>query len=54
MTDNTCVICGRRALRFVAGGKLERATYAGAPVGGVPVHRDCLLQFYERLDEYAT
>jgi hypothetical protein len=35
----TCRVCGR-------GGKFEYATYLGAPEGGVPVHRECLIAFF--------
>jgi hypothetical protein len=31
-------------------GPFERVTYAAAPSGGVPVHRDCLIEFFEQLD----
>lgn len=47
MTDNKpapCKVCGGR------GEKIEMATYVGAPVGGVPVHRNCLQAFYANLE----
>src|SRR5437588_11122388 len=35
------------AIAARATGVLERATYDGAPEGGVPVHRDCLAKFFD-------
>jgi hypothetical protein len=37
-----CAYCGRPC-----GRKSERATFVGAPKGGVPVHRDCLTAFFQ-------
>ena len=42
-----CKVCGG------TNGPFERATYAGAPSGGVPVHRHCLVEFFEQLDGLA-
>jgi hypothetical protein len=39
-----CRACGRICRRF------DRATYVGAPRGGVPVHRYCLRRFFTLLD----
>jgi hypothetical protein len=38
-----CAVCNR-------GGKFEYATYVGAPIGGVPVHAECLKAFFKQLD----
>lgn len=40
----TCPVCGN------GGGHFGRATYVGAPDGGVPVHTKCLSNFYQTLD----
>ena len=48
--EGVCKVCGRMSQPY-AGGKMERATYTGAPKGGIPVHRDCLTQFYATLDK---
>jgi hypothetical protein len=40
-----CWVCGRRAHWF------QCVTFVGAPVGGIPVHRRCVLAFFKRLDE---
>jgi hypothetical protein len=40
-----CRACGRRI-----GPWLEMVTYLGAPADGVPVHRYCLLRFFDLLD----
>lgn len=39
-----CVYCRR------SGGSFYRATYLGAPEGGVPVHVDCIGAFYAAID----
>ena len=39
-----CAHCGQ------AGGFMERATYVGAPDGGVPVHRECLVAWFAKMD----
>jgi hypothetical protein len=39
-----CDLCGG------PGGSMKRIAYAGGPLGGVPVHRDCLDAWYERLE----
>lgn len=38
-----CAVCGR------TNGYFQRATYDGAPDGGVSVHMDCLVKFWEQL-----
>jgi hypothetical protein len=43
---NICCHCGK------SGGVFERATYEGAPHGGVPVHRDCLSAFFDSITIY--
>jgi hypothetical protein len=43
-----CRACGG------TGGVLEHATYVGAPVGGVPVHHECLAAFFKQLDDGLT
>jgi hypothetical protein len=40
-----CAHCGK------AGGNMQRATMFGAPDGGVPVHRDCLVAWFAKMDE---
>jgi hypothetical protein len=40
-----CAVCGRTNSYFV------RATYEGAPDGGVPVHWDCLNRFWKQLED---
>lgn len=39
-----CAYCRR------GGGSFWRATYAGAPEGGVPVHVECAKDFYAAID----
>lgn len=39
-----CAVCGKSY------GYFQRATYDGAPDGGVPVHGSCLAKFYENLE----
>jgi hypothetical protein len=39
-----CAVCGQSY------GYFQRATYEGAPDGGVPVHPKCLVKFYENLE----
>ena len=41
-----CHHCGK------SDGVFERATYDGAPEGGVPVHRDCLSAFFDSITIY--
>lgn len=43
-----CVHC-----RASAGLPVVRATYLGAPAGGVPVHHRCLLEFFASLENGA-
>jgi hypothetical protein len=43
-TQQICVHCRK------AGGSFWRATYAGAPEGGVPVHVKCAKEFFEAID----
>jgi len=43
-TGKPCAVCGK------TNGYFDRATYEGAPDGGVTVHRDCLAQFFENLE----
>jgi hypothetical protein len=38
-----CQVCNKTQ------GFLQRATYEGAPEGGVVVHQDCLDKFYQQL-----
>jgi|RhiMethySRZTD1v2_1073278.scaffolds.fasta_scaffold09235_7 hypothetical protein len=44
MPRDSCDLCGR------PGGRMERVAYAGGPLGGVPVHRDCLDTWNDRLE----
>ena len=39
-----CVVCGK------SHGYFQKATFAGAPDGGVTVHGSCLAKFYEDLE----
>jgi ribosomal protein S14 len=39
-----CDHCGK------PGGVMERATFVGAPPEGVPVHRDCLVAWFAKMD----
>jgi ribosomal protein S14 len=32
------------------GGVMEHASYIGVPDGGVPVHRDCLVAWFKKMD----
>jgi hypothetical protein len=41
----TCWHCGE------TGGHFQRATYVGAPRGGLPVHFKCVPAFFEALDK---
>jgi hypothetical protein len=41
----SCAMCNRK------GGMLQRATYQGAPEGGVSVHRECLGVLFRRLED---
>ena len=41
-----CAVCGR------TDGYFSRATYEGAPDGGVPVHMICLPDFYRDIKHY--
>jgi hypothetical protein len=43
-SGSACTLCGG------TDGPFERATYIGAPSGGVPVHFDCVAAFFEQLD----
>jgi hypothetical protein len=40
MDDARCPVC------YQTGGKFERVTYTNAPLGGLPVHIDCLVLFF--------
>jgi hypothetical protein len=40
-----CAVCGK------SHGYFQRATYEGAPDGGVTVHGSCLAKFYKELEE---
>jgi len=42
---DVCAYCGK------AGGALARATFLGAPKGGIPVHRRCVWAWFEMMDE---
>lgn len=39
-----CAVCGK------TNGYFQRATYQGAPDGGIPVHQECLGKFWQRLE----
>lgn len=44
MTD--CPVCN-----FPIGERVERVTFVGAPAGGIPVHRSCVIGFFKNADE---
>jgi hypothetical protein len=33
-----------------SGGVFQRVTYSGAPEGGVPVHVECVAEFFHKID----
>jgi hypothetical protein len=43
-----CAYCGKRSSTPFA---LPRATFLGAPKGGVPVHRNCAAAWFKMMDE---
>jgi hypothetical protein len=47
-SESACAVCGG------TDGPFERATYIGAPSGGVPVHFDCVAAFFDQLDGCAS
>jgi hypothetical protein len=45
--EDHCVHCGGRVK-----GRAERVTYVGAPDGGYAVHKECVLAFFQWIDEH--
>jgi hypothetical protein len=42
-SEARCPVC------YQVGGKFERVTYTDAPLGGLPVHTDCIVDFFTHM-----